>query len=137
MPLFAGRVIFLKVDRVFKLLILLLSFILIVGIHSKWSPKSSERKSVRQEINYQIDLAKYIHIDLKGAPPKADKFYELFFDFLEKIQMGVKGVIIEYEDTLPLQGNLVNVSIEKSRIVNVENKFCFFEDYSSFWLYKI
>jgi len=67
-----------------------------------------------KQIGYgRPDLAKYIHLDLKGAPPKAEKFYESFFNFLEKLQMGVKGVIIEYEDTLPLQGNLANVSIHK------------------------
>jgi hypothetical protein len=60
------------------------------------------------------DLPKYIHLDLKGAPPKADKFYESFFDFIEKIQMGVKGILIEYEDTLPLEGNLSNVCINHS-----------------------
>ncbi len=50
--------------------------------------------------------------------------------------MGVNGVLIEYEDTLPLQGNLRNVSINKKfeylRIKNIFRK-----DYSSCWLYKI
>lgn len=55
------------------------------------------------------DLSKYIHLDLKGAPPKANAFYPNFFTFLSKLQMGVTGFVIEYEDMLPLQGRLVNV----------------------------
>jgi hypothetical protein len=51
---------------------------------------------------------------LKGAPPKADKFYGQFFEFLAKLQMGIKGVLIEYEDTLPLEGNLKDVSTKRS-----------------------
>ncbi|CAF1015761.1 unnamed protein product [Adineta steineri] len=56
------------------------------------------------------NLAKYIHLDLKGAPPQADKFYENFFNFIDKLQMGVKGIVIEYEDMLPLQGKLANTT---------------------------
>ncbi|CAF1555921.1 unnamed protein product [Rotaria sordida] len=55
------------------------------------------------------NLAKYIHLDLKGAPPKPDKFYESFFNFLKSLQMGVKGVLIEYEDILPLEGIFADV----------------------------
>ncbi|CAF2966100.1 unnamed protein product [Rotaria sp. Silwood2] len=55
------------------------------------------------------NLAKYIHLDLKGAPPKLDKFYESFFNFLKSLQMGVKGVLIEYEDILPLEGIFADV----------------------------
>ena len=62
------------------------------------------------------ELGKYIHLDLKGAPPKAAPFYDSFFNFMSKLQMGVKGVLIEYEDTLPLQGNLANVSTSNNEI---------------------
>jgi hypothetical protein len=61
------------------------------------------------------NLAKYIHLDLKGAPPQADQFYENFFNFVDKLQMGVKGILIEYEDMLPLEGRLQNVSATKER----------------------
>ncbi|CAF5050210.1 unnamed protein product, partial [Rotaria sp. Silwood1] len=64
----------------------------------------------REKPNYgRPNLAKYIHLDLKGAPPKPNKFYGSFFNFLKDIQMGVKGVLIEYEDILPLEGNFVDV----------------------------
>jgi hypothetical protein len=111
----AGQIIFLKVRRIFELLIFI---IIIYIIYSRWSSKGnvvdqSHEKSSKKENNGRPDLAKYIHIDLKGAPPKANQFYESFFEFLEKLQMGIKGVLIEYEDTLPLQGNLINVSIRK------------------------
>jgi hypothetical protein len=63
-------------------------------------------------LNGQPDLPKYIHFDLKGAPPQANKFYENFFNFIDKLQIGVKGILIEYEDTLPLQGRFANVSLD-------------------------
>lgn len=62
------------------------------------------------------ELPKYIHLDLKGAPPRAAPFYDSFFSFMNKLQMGVKGVLIEYEDTLPLQGNLMNVRVNRNKI---------------------
>lgn len=57
------------------------------------------------------ELAKYIHLDLKGAPPRAKEFYPSFFKFLNQMGMGVKGFLIEYEDMLPLRGQLANVSL--------------------------
>ncbi|UJR33027.1 hypothetical protein I4U23_020486 [Adineta vaga] len=66
---------------------------------------------ITKQLNSKADnLDKYIHLDLKGAPPLADKFYENFFDFIDKIQMGVKGILIEYEDMLPLEGRFVNTT---------------------------
>ena len=56
------------------------------------------------------NLAKYVHLDLKGAPPRARPFYEPFFKFLNQLNMDVKGVVIEYEDMLPLTGRFENVS---------------------------
>jgi hypothetical protein len=122
-----GQIIFVKVRRIYELLIF--AFVIIIIIYLIYSQSSSsninnENQSARnlfdkyvkfsnKEIDSRINLAKYIHLDLKGAPPKADKFYETFFNFLEKLQIGVKGVLIEYEDTLPLQGNLINVSINR------------------------
>ncbi|CAF3710579.1 unnamed protein product [Rotaria sordida] len=130
-----GRVMFIKVRRLIQLSICLLFLIIIFTFYSRWSSTSNDKiqfydntfnnpflpqdafykkKSndiAIEQLNYgRPDLAKYIHLDLKGAPPKANKFYESFFNFLEKLQMGIKGVLIEYEDTLPLQGNLANIS---------------------------
>jgi hypothetical protein len=71
---------------------------------------NNHRIIIEKSINGRPDLPKYIHLDLKGAPPQATKFYERFFSFINKLQMGVKGVLIEYEDMLPLEGRFVNVS---------------------------
>jgi hypothetical protein len=71
---------------------------------------NNNRMMIEKSINGRPDLPKYIHLDLKGAPPQATKFYERFFSFIDKLQMGVKGVLIEYEDMLPLEGRFVNVS---------------------------
>ncbi|CAF1335484.1 unnamed protein product [Rotaria sp. Silwood1] len=135
MPNLIGQIIFLKVRRIIQLCICLLFLIIILTYYVRWSSRSNnqiqfyenafdnpflpqnafyKKKSndiVAEQTSYgRSDLAKYIHLDLKGAPPKANKFYESFFYFLEKLQMGIKGVLIEYEDMLPLQGNLVNIS---------------------------
>lgn len=71
----------------------------------------NNNKNNEKPINGRPNLAKYIHLDLKGAPPQANKFYETYFNFLNKLQMGVKGILIEYEDMLPLQGRFINVNI--------------------------
>ncbi|CAF3812291.1 unnamed protein product [Rotaria magnacalcarata] len=125
MAMIFGQVIFLKVRRIIQFLICLLFIILILTVYSSWLLKFTNAKKIydnalsKQTLNDifseqlgfgRSDLAKYIHLDLKGAPPKANKFYDSFFNFLQNLQMGVKGVLIEYEDTLPLHGNLANIS---------------------------
>lgn len=120
---------FIRPNRIVKFLTFVFCITTIFTIYSRWSLSSNKVQLfgpdiyLPREVGYKKrindisidygrpDLAKYIHLDLKGAPPKAEKFYELFFNFLEKLQMGIKGVLIEYEDTLPLQGNLENVRI--------------------------
>ncbi len=81
---------------------------------------NNNNRMMEKLINGQPDLAKYVHLDLKGAPPQANRFYESFFNFLNKLQMGVKGILIEYEDMLPLQGRFTNVS--RSKIYNINKK---------------
>ena len=133
----------IKMRRILELLALAFFVIIVITISSKWSSSPNykhkhlevKRNNIpmdlllrREEflkrkdnniitteklVNGQPDLAKYVHLDLKGAPPRAHKFYEGFFNFVDKLQMGVKGVLIEYEDTLPLQGKLANVSIDR------------------------
>ncbi|CAF1181394.1 unnamed protein product [Adineta ricciae] len=99
----------------FVLFILTICVRWIVLSKSKTDFGPSERENLylprmKNNRNGRPDLPKYIHLDLKGAPPKAEKFFESFFIFLTKLQMGVKGVVIEYEDTLPLQGSLTNAT---------------------------
>ena len=124
--------------RIFEFLILLLFIIMIITISTKWSSSPSTDNNKYLNINFinstknsfllqnqqpfnlminklsngQPDLPKYIHFDLKGAPPQANKFYENFFNFIDKLQIGVKGILIEYEDMLPLQGRFANVSLD-------------------------
>jgi len=125
----------MKMRRISELLTLTLFVIIVLIICSKWSSTTNtdnykqfnikinpflpreqslnlnnDNRIIENQRNGRPDLAKYIHLDLKGAPPQANKFYETFFNFLNKLQMGVKGILIEYEDMLPLQGRFVNVS---------------------------
>ncbi len=133
MASFINRLVFIKMRRIFELLTLTLFVIIVVTIGTKWSsttindnqrnfkfqmnpflPKDPSNDQlnmfIEKPIHGRLDLPKYIHLDLKGAPPHASKFYEPFFDFIDKLQMGVKGFLIEYEDMLPLKGRFINVS---------------------------
>ena len=111
--------------RRFQIFTLTCSVLILLSVVSRWSsPTFTESTPPVREVTTPIkpktkpiraDLPKYIHLDLKGAPPKADAFYPNFFQFIDKLQMGVKGVLIEYEDTLPLEGRLANVSEEEAR----------------------
>jgi hypothetical protein len=144
MAFLMGQVIFLKMQRIFQLLTFTFFVLLIFVIYSQWS-STMDRKMRLPEIKRdnpylpleifrnkksnpnRLKLDKYIHLDLKGAPPKAKKFYNSFFNFLKNIQMGVKGVVIEYEDTLPLEGKLANVSTCIYINQTMENKELFFK----------
>ena len=48
-----------------------------------------------------------------------------FLIFLINYKWVSKVLLIEYEDTLPLQGNLINVSINK-KFKTIKNKYFFF-----------
>lgn len=135
MPTFVNRLIFLRMRRLFELFIFIFFVVMLLSIGSKWSSSkvSSQygqsnlkanpflpidpvlvhdnvNKLPDKSFHSRPDLPKYIHLDLKGAPPHSTKFYEGFFHFIEQLQMGVKGFVIEYEDMLPLQGRFFNVS---------------------------
>ena len=130
MPSLIPRFVLMKMRRLFQIFTLICSLLILLIIMSKWSTPNTTNENIQysppipptalpiQEdiiiiqpkiLHGRSDLPKYIHLDLKGAPPKANAFYPNFFQFIDKLQMGVKGVLIEYEDTLPLQGRLVNV----------------------------
>jgi hypothetical protein len=126
MPFSSGQIIFPKARRIFEFLTFAFFILIIYIAFSEWtstfdnpieeneivldySDLPTEEFS-NKEITGRPNLAKYIHLDLKGAPPKATQFYESFFASLAALQMGIEGVLIEYEDTLPLEGNLINVS---------------------------
>lgn len=114
MPIVFGQVIFFRIRRICQIFVGMIFVLMIVHFYSKQSsPSDGDRFGYKNNAIGRPDLAKYIHLDLKGAPPKADRFYPSFFEFLEKLQMGVKGVLIEYEDTLPLEGNLLNACIHR------------------------
>ncbi|XP_078048556.1 hexosaminidase D [Augochlora pura] len=50
---------------------------------------------------------KIVHLDLKGAPPKVS-YYKYLLKLLKKL--GATGVLIEYEDMFPFDGQLKNIS---------------------------
>jgi len=95
--------------------------------HDRLLNLNNENNRMIEKLNNgRSDLPKYIHLDLKGAPPQANKFYETFFNFINKLQMGVKGILIEYEDMLPLQGRFINVCINKIFNVGKKSKILIF-----------
>lgn len=50
-------------------------------------------------------LERIVHFDLKGAPPKPS-FFKQFIPFIK--QFGATGVLLEYEDMFPFEGDLAN-----------------------------
>ena len=123
----------MKLRRASDFVILICCTLVIVSMASKWSSSSPPNDAIQhltvdsripaeqpahshgnepilRNHRGQPNLPKYIHLDLKGAPPQADQFYDRFFHFLDGLNMGVRGLLIEYEDMLPLHGRLSNVN---------------------------
>ncbi|OTF75726.1 hexosaminidase D-like protein [Euroglyphus maynei] len=55
-----------------------------------------------------IPKNRFVHLDLKGAPPKV-KYFEKLFPLLR--QAGANGVLLEYEDTFPYNGELLRHAV--------------------------
>lgn len=57
----------------------------------------------KMNISFLANLERIVHIDLKGAPPKPS-YFKSFIPMLKKF--GATGILIEYEDTFPFEGQL-------------------------------
>jgi len=67
-----------------------------MSVHS-----NANSTKIKQEILNKLE--RIVHIDLKGAPPKIS-YFDRFIPLLK--ENGATGILLEYEDTFPFQGNL-------------------------------
>lgn len=58
-----------------------------------------------------FEAKRFVHLDLKGAPPQIS-YYRRLFPFFAKL--GVNGVLIEYEDMFPYSGNILTQTSAKN-----------------------
>ena len=56
----------------------------------------------------------FVHIDLKGAPPKFDYLVRLIEFISERFKYLVTGLVFEFEDMFPFEGHLQQVSSPKA-----------------------
>lgn len=61
-----------------------------------------------QQNKAYIPKNRFIHLDLKGAPPKVEYLQQLF-PLLR--QAGANGILLEYEDTFPYAGELLRHAV--------------------------
>ncbi|XP_049810705.1 hexosaminidase D-like [Schistocerca nitens] len=66
--------------------------------------EKSDSRNVRKSNKKLFPGYRYIHLDLKGAPPKVTYFTELFKILRD---LGATGLLIEYEDMFPYSGHLL------------------------------
>lgn len=69
--------------------------------------QNPENIAGQQQLEAHVMGHKIVHLDLKGAPPKLN-YYEYLFPLLRKL--GATGILIEYEDMFPFEGEIQNIS---------------------------
>lgn len=77
---------------------------MVPGADDYLSEKIYSRNGVRKSNKKLFPGYRYIHLDLKGAPPKVSYFSELFKILRD---LGATGLLIEYEDMFPYSGHLL------------------------------
>ncbi|GBL90718.1 Hexosaminidase D [Araneus ventricosus] len=78
-------------------------------------------KTPRPEETIQIEK-KFVHLDLKGAPPIVN-YYKKLFPLLHAL--GANGLLIEYEDMFPFHGPLEQLSARNAYTKNELNEILY------------